>query len=93
MSHEEINIELEFNIMELNSHFPPSASADHAMNKVTVELYKFQQIQMITAHMRNRKKKNNNNNNNNNNLLLQSPNALTVYLKSDVDGAMPAFSF
>jgi hypothetical protein len=86
MSQTENNIELEFKIMELNSHFPPSASADHAMNKVTVELYKFQQIQIITAHMTNRKKTIFN-------LVLQLPNALTGYLKSDVGGAMTAFSF
>jgi hypothetical protein len=54
------------------------------MNKGTVEPYKFQQIQMITAHMTNRKKTIFN-------LTLQLPNALIVYLKSDADGAMTAF--
>jgi len=54
------------------------------MNKITVEPYKFQQIKMITAHMTNRKKTIFN-------LIRQLPNALTVYLKSDVDGAMTVF--
>jgi len=72
--------------MELKQQLPPSASADHAMNEVTAEPYKFQQIKMITVHMTNRKKTIFN-------LVLKLPNPLTIYLKSDVDGAKTVFSF